>query len=698
LRGWLRRAWERLRRTPCGAWNCSVCRGARSRGEREALRQARSGDWANFVEGDELFREAATQDDVVATSELDEANWIRASFLRDLLTAGDGHVHRKGVRIRGTRVTGKLDLEAVRGLPQLTLRGCWLDETPVFEQAQLDWLELSCCRVPKLRADQLSVTYSLVLTRTRFETHVQLRRASIEGPVDLSECRVPGKLCLAEMRVAGSLKLTGLRLGSEGDKHAGTESERSALYADSIRVENRVQLDKLDAWGRVRLVGAVVGGSFYMDNAAVRVAGGIALRADRIDVAGNASLNRSTFKGVVWLRDAKIGGKLTCMGTKLSNPPLVGGGDAALSEGLDLLHEAKVFLADQAEIGGDVRLSHHFESTGCVSFLGATVSGSMVVDGAKLAAIEPDEEPKEETLSHRHIAFDGEGMQVKSRLTWKPAEAIGYVDLRYASVHRLDDKLDGWPMTDKGKSYLTGLVYEELAHEFREPAHLQNRIAWLKRQAHYSSQPYEQLSRFYRNSGHNRHADEVGIAREEARLDQIKGSDFKARWARTKGWLHRWTTGYGFKPLQAGWVLVLLFVLTLVPLTHAKEQRWIEPSKASEDADVSRQQLKTTSLTAPQPAKPFQADATTTTVPSEQADKPQLPRTNDCDDTYPCFSTFLYSLETVVPLINLRQAEYWTINAKHPTARHIRWWLGLSAILGWVLVTFTAGSALVARR
>jgi hypothetical protein len=80
------------------------------------------------------------------------------------------------------------------------------------------------------------------------------------------------------------------------------------------------------------------------------------------------------------------------------------------------------------------------------------------------------------------------------------------------------------------------------------------------------------------------------------------------------------------------------------------------------------------------------------------ADKAVPPSATACDPTYPCFSTLLYSLKTVVPLINLRQAKYWTVTANHISARLIRGWLRISAILSWILVTFTGGSALTARR
>jgi hypothetical protein len=249
--------------------------------------------------------------------------------------------------------------------------------------------------------------------------------------------------------------------------------------------------------------------------------------------------------------------------------------------------------------------------------------------------------------------------------------------------------------------YLTGLVYEELFGDYRREKHLQARLAWLRRQPAYTSQPYEQLARFYRNSGHLRHASDVGFAREEQRLRKLREDDskerrsrkdrWKTRWSLLLGSLLRWVVGFGYRPYRAIWFLLGLLLLRLIPLVVAEHSKSVIPSKASEDTEVIQAQLRATATTAAQGAQTVAAQ------PAQPVEAP-LPRTDHCDESYPCFSTLLFTVETVVPLINLRQAEYWTVEAEEPPWRVLRWWLGVSSILGWVLVTVTASTVLAARR
>ena len=634
----------------------------RTAAERKVRRCARKGVWANFVANPVPDNPEDEQLDATAPARC--GNVVRADFLQALLAAGGDEVGSGGLLVRGAIITGTLDLKGLQGLPQLALRRCRLEETPIFEQAELGRLELSWCALPGLRADQLSARHGLVLTRSR-----------ISGPARLVEAKIDGPLRLADAE-----------LGEPVKGATGTTEPRSpvALDAVAIRVDNLVGLDGLTAWGAVRLTGVRVGGTLSLRHASLHFGGGVAVAADRIDVKGNLRLDHSTVEGSVSLRNATIGGGLFCAGTRLYDPPLAGR-HRPWREPPDALHEAKILVADQAQIGGDVWLSGSrsddelpavFASRGCVSFLGATVNGSMVIDAASLAAADPKDE------SRRRIAFDAEGLRVESRLTWRCNPPEGYVDFRYANVHRLDDRLSAWPGDkQRGKSYLTGLVYEELLGGFSTQEDLKNRIDWLKRQPRYTSQPYEQLARFYRNSGHLRHASDVGVEREKERLRNMTGKDLKTRFSRGLGRLYGLVAGFGYRPQRALTCLFVLFALTLVPLMWAESKEHISPSKASEDVHVVRAQL----------------DRHVAETSAGQAAR-LAPLEDACDASYPCYSTLLYSLETVIPLINLRQAEYWSVQSDDWPTRTLRGWLGISSILGWVLVTLVASTMLTARR
>jgi hypothetical protein len=637
---------------------CPLCADA-DEVEQRVLDAARTGDWADFWP-DVPFTEDPIADEIRPESvRYHPGNTISAGFLRCLLTSGEGHVHPKGVRIRGARITGLLDLEALVGLPQLTLRGCRLDEAPVLEQAEIEWLELSQSAAPGLDADQLHVTYNLVLTGSALPAGIRLNQARIDGALMLEQ---------AQLGTAGA------RPGS------------NVLIAHAIEVASVATLDEVTTWGALLLTGGRLGGSLRVRDATLNSPGKTALRADRISIAGNLHLDRTTASGTVGFRGAQIGGDLYCRGTSLRDPLRSGPEDKqGGTDRAEPLWEAKVLVADQAEVGGDVHLTadpdqHRvFSSSGCVSFIGTTVKGSLLVQDATLSAVEP--QGKE---SRSILAFDGEGMHVHNRLTWKCASPDGLVDLRYARVHRLDDDITSWPRDHK--LHLAGLVYEELRGGFASDDERKQRLDWLRSQHEYASQPYEQLARFYRNSGHLRHGRYVGIARENARLAHLEESkqgtsDWGARRTRLFGAVHRLSVGFGYRPHRAlGWFVVLFLLaflpLVITPLVDGSGARPVAPSKASEDTDLVR---------AP-------AAVSATELAARQ------PSANRCDQSYPCYSPTLYGVETVVPLINLRQGEYWVIKGDSLWGKGLRVWLGVLTIAGWVLATFTASSVFIARR
>ena len=61
----------------------------------------------------------------------------------------------------------------------------------------------------------------------------------------------------------------------------------------------------------------------------------------------------------------------------------------------------------------------------------------------------------------------------------------------------------------------------------------------------------------------------------------------------------------------------------------------------------------------------------------------------DCAADQPCYSSILFAIETVVPLIDLGQRAYWTLQAGYPI-HHL--WLNLLTIIGWIASTIAVAS------
>src|SRR5262249_53475832 len=54
---------------------------------------------------------------------------------------------------------------------------------------------------------------------------------------------------------------------------------------------------------------------------------------------------------------------------------------------------------------------------------------------------------------------------------------------------------------------------------------------------------------------------------------------------------------------------------------------------------------------------------------------------------YPCFSPFVYSLDTFLPIVELHQKKYWLPDATKQNGRIYRWYLWFHIFVGYFLTT-----------
>src|SRR6516165_5571872 len=123
-----------------------------------------------------------------------ESRTCRATVIRDILRgrlAADPDPH--GLRLRGARITGRLDLENLTTDVNLELRDCFLEEGILARGARLAAVSLTRCQLehpvdPPLDAARLTCR-ALDLTGARITGHatagaVNLRRAHIDTSLD----------------------------------------------------------------------------------------------------------------------------------------------------------------------------------------------------------------------------------------------------------------------------------------------------------------------------------------------------------------------------------------------------------------------------------------------------------------------------------------------------------------------------------
>jgi len=219
---------------------------------------------------------------------------VRAEVVADLLI-GDGEaasVAIRGVRLRGARIVGDLNLEAATLRCPLALLDCSFASAITLDEATAVSVRLSGSHVPTVRARQL---------RTRGDLRLD-EGFSVSGGVEL-----------AAAHIGGVLVCTGGQFSNSGGP---------ALNADGLTVDGDMFCRPgFSAIGEVRLPGAHIGGQLACTGGQFSNPSGSALTAGRLTVDGSMFCNKGfSAIGEVRLIGAHIGGVLDCTEGQFSNP------------------------------------------------------------------------------------------------------------------------------------------------------------------------------------------------------------------------------------------------------------------------------------------------------------------------------------------------------------------------------------------
>jgi len=326
---------------------------------------------------------------------------VRAGFLRKLMLGLDPSwaVRPPGVRIKGARIEGALDLTDCSGaggagLPAFSLDACDVPDPIDLSHARLARVTLRDCKLTRLLAADATIEGELSLAGSRpsgatgAETFTAdlsgarmggdlrassasfarsgddgvalvLDSAEIAGDVFLNDgCEALGAVSLAGARIGGSLRCESAQLLNRTEDARG-----AALIARGARFGGDVRLsEKLKAEGAVDLSGADIGGDLNLANGLFRNEFGAALVLTNASIAGQLA-GAAKIHGHVSLQGAEIARNLDLKGAEIANPltpradsfgvaidgaSLVIGG-AVLLQGANM--KGELFLAD-ARIGG----------------------------------------------------------------------------------------------------------------------------------------------------------------------------------------------------------------------------------------------------------------------------------------------------------------------------------------------------------
>jgi hypothetical protein len=226
---------------------------------------------------------------------------IRAEVIREIMRgrlapASDP----RGLRLRGAKIAGRLDLVRIHSDVALQLYHCYLDKGVDARHAHVPSLVLAGCRLahpsqPPLDASGLS-TAQLAL--------------------DDATVMIPGA------QIAGDLDCAGATLSNRSGP---------ALVADGLQVDGDVLLREgfeatgSDVHGTVRLSDARIAGKLACDDARICSTAGPALEADKVQVdqgvflVNGLNATGAGEYGTIRLSSARIGGQLQCVGATLLN-------------------------------------------------------------------------------------------------------------------------------------------------------------------------------------------------------------------------------------------------------------------------------------------------------------------------------------------------------------------------------------------
>ncbi|MFI9155834.1 membrane-associated oxidoreductase [Streptomyces sp. NPDC053367] len=365
---------------------------------------------------------------------------------------------------------------------------------------------------------------ALDVVGARITGRLDLQYATIDHPVRLRHCHFdePPRCAAARLR---ELNLS--------------ESVLPGLVASSVHVDGALRMTRTRFDGVVRLGGAQVGGSLYLESA----------RVDAPDAE----------EPVLQLNQASIGADLWAPGLRTRGQIRLNGAGVAGSVNLSdarLVHPEHAALdAETLSVEGDVRV-RYAQVEGWVGLRGARIAGRL-------------------DLSYSRLSRPGEsGLRASSCTVgelWLRGPAMeGTLNLRRTQT----DVLFLEPAAVPDVVLLNGLVYASLMPH--EPA--EHRLPMLERDRDgYVPHSYEQLTGAYLRIGDEHAARFVQLAKQRRHRTTLPW------YGRLWGVVQDATVGYGFRPLRAAaWLLSLLAVGSVVYGLHRPA-----PLKAGEAPDFN---------------------------------------------------------------------------------------------------------------
>ncbi len=482
------------------------------------------------------------------------------------------------------------------------------------------------------------------------EKGVRLSGAWITGVLDLEACRLFRDIGLKDCRFDAAPVLRSAiidRLFLDGSSLPG-------LHAERLDARGGLYLRGAAIAGEVRLSSARLGGNLECDAATIELANGFALSCDGIE-ARSVLARGTTFRGGINLSGARLGADFDGTGATVQRTDGVAVAADALDAGGSVLLRA-------ARIEGEVRL------------VGSRIGGDLDCTGASLV------NPGRDALQASRATIEG------AFFLRKGAAVDGALALTGTSIDSIHDEPACWPKP--GNLLLNRCRYGGFMDG---PADAETRLDWLSRQTperwgeDFWPQPYEQLASVFREMGHDEDARAVLIAKE--RLQRLA----RRRRARSRVWrlilaakdgLLGATVAYGRQPLLAFVWLIFFWLLGVLVFWNAEREGAFKPrspvilrSPEWTLCGLGRSEQRFLALTQQMSYGRAEKNETQLTCFRNQWEAA----------SYPTFNAWIYSLDTLLPVLDMNQKTYWLPDPNKEGGNSALGYFYFQSIVGWAL-------------
>lgn len=502
----------------------------------------------------------------------------------------------------------------------------------------------------------------------------------------------------------------------DADRVAGRRIQLVGAWIEGrIDLRNAVTLEGLWFYRCVmdatpRLDGARIGGSVSFPDCLLP-----GLRAESCSFAGNLALNSGcTVRNEVRLAGATIGRDLNCERARLRSS------DRSASP------PKRRLCADGALIAGDAILAGGFQADGDIRLVGVRISGNLRIDHARLSASIDDNGVRGEALNLDHMRVAGkvsldQGFSAAGVVRLKRARIDGDLDCNGAAFDAFGDmglagyatllldraKIGGSLVLTRmrrpllgaslagtqvgallddmstwgGRLALDGFSYARLADG--APTGASFRVSWLARQmpSHlkkdFRPQPWQQLIAVLRRMGHHDSARAIAIKR-EAHLRRVGRLGSAAprglRWLSSLG--HRlfgMFAGYGYRPWRLVASMAMMWLLCGAMYWAAAERGVMAPTDPLVYNDPRYAHCR--------------VDAGSTPLArSGESPARNWTRCAELPAEFPAFRPLAYSLDLLLPLVDLRQDQQWAAlsDPRAPAGN----WGSAARLLAWFEILF----------